>query len=75
MARKMEKLAESQPGFLGIESAREKVGITMSYWENLEAIKNWKTHAEHKIAQQKGKEEFYKSYKVEICKVEKKYTF
>lgn len=75
MAKRMEELAKQQPGFLGVESAREKVGITVSYWESLEAIKNWKDNVEHKIAQQKGKEEFYKSYKVEICKVEKSYTF
>lgn len=75
MANKMEVLAKLQPGFLGVESAREKVGITVSYWESLEAIKNWKENIEHKIAQQKGKEEFYQSYKVEICKVEKNYTF
>tara|TARA_R110001592_G_scaffold61993_6_gene189435 strand:- start:1879 stop:2202 length:324 start_codon:yes stop_codon:yes gene_type:complete len=75
MAKKMEALAKLQPGFLGVESAKEKVGITVSYWESLEAIKNWKENIEHKIAQQKGKEEFYQSYKVEICKVEKNYTF
>jgi heme-degrading monooxygenase HmoA len=75
MANKMEELAKLQPGFLGVESAREKIGITVSYWDSLEAIKNWKENIEHKIAQQKGREEFYKSYKVEICKVQKKYTF
>ena len=71
----MEELARTQLGFLGMESARDEIGITVSYWENLEAIKNWKENVEHKIAQQKGKEEFYQSYKVEICMVERNYTF
>lgn len=75
LAQKMEALAKTQPGFLGVESAREEIGITVSYWKSLEAIKNWKDNVEHKIAQQKGRDEFYKSYKVEICKVEKSYTF
>ena len=75
LAKKMEALVKTQPGFLGVESAKEEIGITVSYWENLEAIKNWKENVEHKIAQQKGREEFYKNYKVEICKVEKNYTF
>ena len=55
MAIKMEDLAKTQSGFLGIESAREAVGITVSYWESLEAIKAWKQNSEHLIAQQKGK--------------------
>ncbi|HET8738083.1 MAG TPA: antibiotic biosynthesis monooxygenase, partial [Pricia sp.] len=38
MARWMEELAEQQPGYLGIESAREDIGITVSYWESREAI-------------------------------------
>ena len=75
VAKRMEELARTQLGFLGMESARDEIGITVSYWENLEAIKNWKENVEHKIAQQKGKEEFYQSYKVEICKVERNYTF
>jgi hypothetical protein len=40
-------LAECQSGFLGIESAREAVGITVSYWSNLDSIKKWKANTEH----------------------------
>jgi heme-degrading monooxygenase HmoA len=41
MAEEMVKLASVHPGFLGVESAREGVGITVSYWESLEAIQKW----------------------------------
>ena len=75
MARKMEALAEKQPGYLGIESARDELGITVSYWESLEAIANWKSNADHLFAQEKGKTEWYKSYKVRICLVEREYEF
>ncbi len=75
MATKMEALACQQEGFLGIESARSKVGITVSYWQNLEAIKNWKAHSEHLFAQQKGKTKWYNWYHVRICKVEHEYEF
>lgn len=75
MANKMEELAKRQPGFLGIESARKEIGISVSYWESLEAIKNWKFTPEHMLAQQQGKDSFYKSYSVKICKVEKAYHF
>ncbi len=75
IASKMVELAATQKGFLGVESARNEIGITVSYWENLEDISNWKNNAEHLIAQQLGKEIFYQSYTIRICKVEKEYSF
>jgi heme-degrading monooxygenase HmoA len=75
MAQKMEDLAKKQNSFLGIESVREDVGITVSYWESLEAIKTWKQNSEHLIAQQKGREQWYSWYNTRICKVEREYDF
>ena len=75
MADKMETLAKQQKGFIGIESAREDVGITVSYWETLEAIKNWKQQSEHLQAQLKGRQDWYSWYHVRICKVEREYEF
>ncbi len=69
------ELAKQQKGFLGVESARNEVGITVSYWESLEAIKNWKAHSEHRIAQRRGRNEWYKCYKTRIAKVERDYGF
>ncbi len=73
MASQMEELAEQQPGYLGIESARENIGITVSYWSDLESIKNWKSNIEHKQAQKFGHEKWYSSFKVRISKVERDY--
>ena len=73
MADKMVQLAAEQPGFLGIESAREGVGITVSYWQDLESIKQWKANAEHLLAQKLGREQWYRSFKTRIAKVERDY--
>ncbi len=75
MADKMLELASKQNGFLGAESARNELGITVSYWRNLEAISFWKSNMEHVEAQQKGMKEWYKSYKVRVAKVERDYEF
>lgn len=75
MAQRMVALALQQPGFLGVESAREGVGITVSYWQSLESIRAWKAHAEHLIAQQTGRREWYSQYKTRIAKVERDYGF
>ncbi len=73
MADKMLALAQTMEGYLGIESAREDVGITVSYWSSLESIKAWKQQSDHQQAQQKGRAEWYSAYKVRICKVERDY--
>lgn len=75
MADKMEALAKQQNGYLGMDSARNEVGITVSYWESLDAIKNWKQESEHLQAQQKGRTAWYSWYHVRICKVEREYEF
>ena len=73
MTSRMLELASRQPGFLGVESARDDLGITVSYWADLESIKTWKDHPEHKEAQKAGYETWYSSYKTRICKVERDY--
>ena len=75
MAEKMIHLAGEQPGFLGAESAREGLGITVSYWESLEAIRRWKNHIDHQLAQKSGREFWYSAYKTGIAKVERDYEF
>ena len=73
MAQRMVELAAEQPGFLGVESAREQVGITVSYWRDPDSIAAWKRHAEHQVAQERGKLDWYSAYKTRICKVEREY--
>ena len=75
MARRMVALAAQQPGFLGVESAREELGITVSYWTDPEAIKNWKANLEHQEAQRLGHSRWYTAFKVRIAKVERDYAF
>ncbi|MED0801379.1 antibiotic biosynthesis monooxygenase [Bacillus safensis] len=75
-AQKMEELAKDLDGFLGMESVRDEygVGITVSYWDSLEAIKEWKAHTAHQRVQKKGEKDWYESYTTRICKVEHAYT-
>jgi heme-degrading monooxygenase HmoA len=75
MADKMVELAKDQDGFLGIESARNELGITVSYWRDLESIRKWKINSDHKIAQAKGRSDWYQAYKTRIALVERDYEF
>ncbi len=72
-AERMLELAAEQPGFLGVESVREDLGITVSYWADLESIRLWKQHAEHRVAQKSGMNKWYSNYKTRIARVERDY--
>ena len=75
MANRMVELASRQEGFLGVESAREEIGITVSYWRDLESIKKWKDNTEHMLTQQMGRDTWYKTFKTRIALVEQDHGF
>ena len=77
MAADMVALAQTQPGFLGIESVydRSGLGITASYWDSEESIRNWKQHLDHLEAQKLGRERWYAGYSLRVSKVERAYEF
>ncbi len=75
MAEKMAELAKLQEGFLGLESAREDIGISVSYWKDIESIKKWRNNLEHSIAREKGRTLWYKEFKTRIALVNSDYEF
>jgi heme-degrading monooxygenase HmoA len=72
-AASMDRLARRQPGFLGVESAREELGITVSYWQNDAAARAWKQVAEHLVAQRRGRDHWYCDYRVRVATVTRDY--
>lgn len=74
MAESMERLAATMPGYLGIETGRGDVGVTVSYWQDLESIENWKSNIQHQAAQQIGKAKWYQDFVVRVAKVERDYA-
>jgi len=76
-AVRMLDLAAQQPGYVGVEDARDEdgFGITISYWEDLESIGLWREQAEHLMVQQLGRERWYKSYHLRVCRIERESSF
>lgn len=73
MAERMVELAAQQPGLLGIERARnpDGFGLNVSYWASEQAIAAWRTHAEHALARQTGRERWYARYALRVARVER----
>lgn len=76
-AARMEELAEKQDGYLGRETARGPDGfaVTVSYWRDEDAVRRWRGHAEHVIAQKAGRERFYEHYTLRVARVERQYEW
>ncbi|MFT4009322.1 MAG: antibiotic biosynthesis monooxygenase [Nocardioidaceae bacterium] len=73
MSARMLALVAEQPGFLGVESARDGLGITVSYWVDERAAQAWKSVAEHLVAQQRGRDAWYADYRVRVASVTRAY--
>ncbi|UPK75008.1 antibiotic biosynthesis monooxygenase [Nocardioidaceae bacterium SCSIO 66511] len=73
MSARMNELAAQQPGYLGVEAAREDVGITVSYWRDEDSARNWKAVAAHLVAQRRGREVWYRDYRVRVATVHRDY--
>jgi heme-degrading monooxygenase HmoA len=74
-AARMVALAAAQPGFLGVESARDAsgFGITVSYWDSEAAILAWKRNAEHAEVRASGRRDWYAHYELRVARVERAY--
>jgi len=77
VAKRMASLASEQKGFMGMENVQDEhgMGIMISYWDSLEAIKGWNNQSAHNVAQKKGRDSWYDQFTVRICKVERMYDF
>lgn len=75
MNDKLEEIARGYSGFIGQDSARSALGISISYWKNEEDIIAWRKNAEHQLAMKYGKEKWYTWYNVRVAIVEREYSF
>lgn len=75
MAARMRDLAKNTYGCIEFTSVTEgNQEIAISYWRSEEQIIAWKQDPEHKLAQELGYSKWYKSYTVQVVKVEREYS-
>ena len=72
----LEEKIKSIPGYLkhlGIRHPESRQGVTVAYFDSLEAIDKWRKDEEHMDAKKLAKSNFYENYQVEITEVIDKY--
>ncbi|NHI11865.1 antibiotic biosynthesis monooxygenase [Streptomyces sp. KO7888] len=74
---RMVELVQGVSGFLGVDHAQSPggLGVTVAYFRDADALTEWRTNAEHRAAQQRGRDEWYQSYTVHVAKVERSHGF
>ena len=73
-AQRLRELAISEFGCLAFYSIAEgNEEITLSYWPDEDSIRRWRGHPEHVAAQKLGRERWYRTYSVEVARVERAY--
>ncbi|SFW89945.1 antibiotic biosynthesis monooxygenase family protein [Amycolatopsis australiensis] len=74
---RMEELVKQVPGYLGMDHAQTPggLGITVGYFRDAEALAQWRTDAEHRAAQRRGRAEWYERYTLHVAKVERSTGF
>ena len=73
MAQRLKALAFEKYGcldFISVTEGSEEIAI--SYWETQQQIRDWKNDPEHKLAQGKGRDKWYRSFSIDICEVIRK---
>ncbi|MFE9603842.1 antibiotic biosynthesis monooxygenase family protein [Streptomyces hokutonensis] len=73
----LEELVKNVPGYLGMDHAQTPggLGITVSYFRDADALKEWRTDVEHRVAQNRGRAEWYQTYTLHVAKVERSRGF
>ena len=73
-AERLRSLALREYGCLEFTSAFEdNQEIALSYWPSAEHIRAWKQDSEHRLAQDLGRNNWYRWYSVEVAEIQRSY--
>lgn len=77
LGAEMAGLAASMPGFLGYKDYAAADGelLTLVEFESEETLAAWRDHPDHRVAQERGRREFFADYQIQICTPQRAYRY
>lgn len=77
VGERMYALASAMPGFVSYKdyTADDGENVSIIEFESLETLAAWREHPDHKQAQQRGREEFFSEYHIQVCTTVREYEF
>ena len=69
LGQRMYELASAMPGYLSYKdfAAEDGENVSIIEFDSLEAVARWREHPEHKLAQERGRREFFSEYLIQVC--------
>jgi heme-degrading monooxygenase HmoA len=68
---------EKIDGFISVERFRsfntEGKLLSLSFWRDADAVKRWREHAKHRLAQVRGRGEIFADYRISVAEIERQY--
>jgi heme-degrading monooxygenase HmoA len=78
IATQLRQFLENRDGFISIERFQslndESKLLSLSFWRDEAAIEKWRTLLEHRMAQKKGKDVLFESYRIRVAHVVRDYS-
>lgn len=74
---RMYEIASSMPGFVSYKdfTADDGEGVAVVEFDTLEHLASWHDHPEHRQAQQRGRDEFFSEFRIQVCETVRDYDF
>jgi heme-degrading monooxygenase HmoA len=74
---RMHQIVRRMPGFISYKAYTADDGerVVVVRFESHEALAAWRSHPEHREAQQRGREAYYEKYWVQVCQTVREYSF
>jgi heme-degrading monooxygenase HmoA len=68
-AAEMERLGRAMPGFVDFKTftAADGERLALVTFADAESQRAWRTHLDHRAAQQAGRDRFYANYSIQVC--------
>jgi heme-degrading monooxygenase HmoA len=77
MAEALRTELEAIDGFISVERfasvTSEGRYVSLSFWRTEEAVRRWRAHAGHQLAQAQGREAIFRDYRIRVARVERDY--
>lgn len=78
IASRLKPELERIPGFISVERFESLVVlgkyVSISFWRDEEAVKAWRDQAEHRVAQEQGKDGIFADFRISVAGILRQYT-
>ncbi|MFZ5863946.1 MAG: antibiotic biosynthesis monooxygenase family protein [Nitrospirota bacterium] len=75
LGERMYELASVMPGCISYKdfTAADGENVSIVEFQSPETLAAWRDHPEHRVARQRGRDEFFSEYRIQVCTLDRDY--